>query len=57
MEADRLGIPMTGTLRLLLDAKEFGIIPSVRATVDRLRDYGMHLSDAIVGEVLRQAGE
>jgi predicted nucleic acid-binding protein len=57
MEADRLGIPMTGTLRLLLDAKEFGIIPSVQATVDRLRDYGMHLSDAIVREVLRQAGE
>jgi uncharacterized protein len=57
LEARRLGIPMTGTLRLLLDAKEFGMIPSVQATLDRLRDYGMRLSDAIIREVLRQAGE
>jgi predicted nucleic acid-binding protein len=56
-EADRLGIAMTGTLRLLLDAKEFGIIPSVQDPLDRLRSYGMRLSDAIIREILRQAGE
>jgi uncharacterized protein len=28
-EADRLGIPKIGTLRLLLDAKQLGIIPSI----------------------------
>jgi predicted nucleic acid-binding protein len=57
MEADRLGIPMTGTLRLLLDAKGFGIIPSVQDPLDRLRSHGMRLSDAIIREILRQAGE
>ena len=56
-EAHRLGIPMTGTLRLLLDAKEFGTIPSVRAPLDRLRTHGMRLSNAIIREVLSQAGE
>jgi predicted nucleic acid-binding protein len=57
MEADRLGIPKTGTLRLLLDAKEFGIIPSVKTPLDRLRAQGMRLSDAVWNEILSQAGE
>jgi predicted nucleic acid-binding protein len=56
-EADRLGIPKTGTLRLLLDAKELGIIPSVRTALDYLRARGMRLSDAVWHEVLSQAGE
>lgn len=56
-EADRLGIPKTGTLRLLLDAKDLGLIPSVRTALDRLRVQGMRLSDAVWQEVLSQAGE
>jgi predicted nucleic acid-binding protein len=42
-EAARLGIPVTGTLRLLLDAKKLGIIPSMRDPLQRLRDEGMRL--------------
>ena len=57
MEADRLGIPKTGTLRLLLDAKELGILPCVRTLLERLRAQGMRLSDAVWREVLSQAGE
>ena len=57
MEADRLGIPKTGTLRLLPDAKELGILPSVRTLLERLRAQGMRLSDAVWREVLSQAGE
>jgi predicted nucleic acid-binding protein len=56
-EADRLGIPKIGTLRLLLDAKQLGIIPSVLAPIDRLRELGMRLSDSVYREVLRQAEE
>ena len=37
-EADRLGIPKIGTLRLLLDAKQLGIIPSILTPLDRLRE-------------------
>ena len=57
MEADRLGIPKTGTLRLLIDAKARGVIPSVRTPLDQLKKMGMRLSDAIYREVLAQAGE
>jgi predicted nucleic acid-binding protein len=56
-EADRLGIPKTGTLRLLLDAKELGIISSVRTPLDHLRARGMRLSEAVWREVLALAGE
>ncbi len=56
-EADRLGIPKTGTLRLLLEAKELGIIPSVRAPLEILRARGMRLSDEVWREVLALAGE
>src|SRR4029077_949416 len=56
-EADRLGIPKTGTLRLLLDAKELGLIPSVRTALDHLRARGMRLSDDVWQEVLSRGGE
>ena len=56
-EADRLGIPKIGTLRLLLDAKQLGIIPSVLTPLDRLREMGMRLSDSVYREVLTQAEE
>jgi predicted nucleic acid-binding protein len=56
-EADRLGIPKTGTLRLLLEAKEHGIIPSVRMPLEVLRARGMRLSDDVWREVLSLAGE
>jgi uncharacterized protein len=56
-EADRLAIPKTGTLRLLLEAKELGIIPSVRIPLEILRARGMRLSDDVWREVLSLAGE
>jgi predicted nucleic acid-binding protein len=56
-EADRIGVPETGTLRLLLEAKELGIIPSVRIQLEILRDRGMRLSQDVWREVLILAGE
>jgi predicted nucleic acid-binding protein len=56
-EADRLGIPKTGTLRLLLEAKELGIIPCVRVPIELLRARGMRLSNDVWQEVLSLAGE
>ena len=57
VEADRLGIPKTGTLRLLLDAKARGVIPSVRIPLELLRAQGMRLSAAVWQEVMTEAGE
>jgi hypothetical protein len=56
-EADRLGIPKTGTLRLLLVGKELGIIPSVRVPLEVLRARGMRLSNDVWREVLSMADE
>ncbi|MGO9470662.1 MAG: DUF3368 domain-containing protein [Isosphaeraceae bacterium] len=55
--ARQLNLPVTGTLAVLLRAKEQGIIPSVRDLVDALIVAEFHVSDALVQEVLQQAGE
>jgi len=50
-------LPVTGTLAVLLRAKERGIIPSVRDVVDALIAANFRVSDALVHDVLRRAGE
>jgi predicted nucleic acid-binding protein len=55
--AHRLNLPVAGTLAILLKAKERGIIPKIRDTVDMLIAANFHVSDALVQEVLRRAGE
>jgi predicted nucleic acid-binding protein len=52
-----LGRPVTGTLGLLLLAKEEGQISEVKPVVDALLDAGLQVSDALLEEVLRKAGE
>ena len=48
---------ITGTLGMVLLAKERGMIPSVGATLDRLERYGFRLSDRIRRATLEFAGE
>lgn len=55
--AESLGIPLRGTVGLVLRARRSGAIVSVRHALDRLRSSGMYLSDRIVAEVLKEAGE
>lgn len=55
--AERVGLPVTGTLGLLLRGKEEGLIPTVRDEVKTLRRGGMHLTDGIVQKILRLADE
>jgi predicted nucleic acid-binding protein len=55
--AESLGIPLRGTVGLVLRARRTGAIASVRHALDRLRAGGMYLSDRIIAEVLREAGE
>lgn len=51
------GIPVTGSLGVLLDAKRAGRLESVREAIDRIRDHGAWLSDAVVKRALHIAGE
>ncbi|HSK81489.1 MAG TPA: DUF3368 domain-containing protein [Thermoanaerobaculia bacterium] len=55
--AERLGLPLTGTLGLLLLAKESGLLDSVADGIARLREAGLFLSPALVQRTLEIAGE
>lgn len=55
--AEKLNLPLTDTLGLLIDAKEAGLIQRVTPLVDRLQALGFHLSARARAAVLRLAGE
>lgn len=55
--AKRLGLTLTGTLGVLLRAKHSGLVPAIAPLIAQLREGGIHVSDAVVAEVMRLAGE
>src|SRR5262249_14061478 len=55
--AQQLQLPTTGTLAILLRAKQQGNIPKVRDVLDALRASGFFVSEALVEQVLQSAGE
>lgn len=55
--AEALGLPLRGTVGLVLAAKLTGQIAAARPLLDQLRDHGMYLSDAVLNRALRQVGE
>jgi uncharacterized protein len=55
--AQRMGFNLTGTLGLLLLAKESGRITSVAEEVNRLQEAGLYLSPDLVARTRQLAGE
>ena len=55
--AQQMGLPVTGTMAVLVKAKQQGILPVVKGVIDELRAVHFHVSDELVSEVLRLAGE
>ncbi len=55
--AAAMGMPVRGTLGLVLRAKKRGTLPSARAALDALRRVGMYLSESVRDAALRQVGE
>ena len=55
--AEALGIPLRGTVGLVLRARRGRMIASARDAFEKLRAGGMYLSDRIVLDVLREVGE
>jgi len=55
--AATLGIPVRGTLGLVLTAKRRGRIPEARPVVERLRQAGMYLSTHVMQQALALVGE
>lgn len=55
--AEALGLPLRGTVGLVLAAKQAGQITAARPILERLRDSGMYLSDAVLNRALSRVGE
>lgn len=51
------GIPVRGTLGLVLTAKKRGVIPEARPVLETLRRSGMYLSDRILNQALALVAE
>ena len=55
--AKRLGQRLTGTLGVLLKAKQVGLVDAVAPWIDQLRLGGIRLGDGVIAEMLKLAGE
>ena len=55
--AAALGIPVRGTLGLVLGAKRRGVVDRARPLLERLRRAGMYLSDEVIERALKKIGE
>lgn len=55
--AHRLGLPLTGTLGVLLLAKEVGLITAVAPLLQRLLDQGLYFSSDLIRQTLALAQE
>lgn len=56
-QAKRLGLPLTGTLGILISAKRIGLIPTVQPLLSELQANGLYLSESLVARVLKQVQE
>ncbi len=55
--AKRLGLALTGTLGILLRAKQKGLLSGLSPVIQTIQQEGTRLGDALVEEVLTIAGE
>lgn len=55
--AEYLGLRVTGTLGLLLKAKQQGLIPSFTVCAETMRQHGIFYSQALIRHLASQVGE
>ena len=55
--AKRLGFEVTGTVGVLLRAKQMGLVQRVGPMLRALRTHGLYLDDAVIRGALQAAGE
>jgi predicted nucleic acid-binding protein len=55
--AKRLGIPITGTVGVIAEARKQAHITAIKPVLEALREVSFRLSDEVVEEILRSAGE
>jgi len=55
--ANSMNLHVTGTIGILLDLKQTGIIPTIRPFLDKAIVYGFRISPDIYNTILQKAGE
>ncbi len=55
--AKYLGLPVTGTLGVLIRAKREGYIDEIKPILDRMMEKGIYISQSVIEMCLKQAGE
>lgn len=55
--AQKLGIEITGTIGVIVKAKQNGVISSIKPYLDKIRKNGFHLTDEIEKQALLISGE
>lgn len=55
--AKYLGLTVTGTLGVLIKAKQSGIISSVKNAITQIQSNGFYINENIIKIALKQAGE
>ena len=55
--ATELGLPILGSLRVLIILKERGLISAIHPAVKKFREAGLYTSEALIQQALKLAGE
>lgn len=55
--AASVGVPLLGSLRVIVKAKERGLIPLARPALEKLRGSGAYVSDELIERAIALAGE
>ena len=55
--AEGIGLTVKGTVGILLEAKQKGLIDFIKPLLIQLQNNGMHLSESVINKALRDAGE
>lgn len=55
--AQSIGVPLIGTLGVVLRAKRRGVIATARPVIEHLRRVGLYASDALIEQALAHLGE
>ncbi len=55
--AKAVGVPVIGTVGIVIRAKKHGLIPSAAGTLKALRDMGLHLDNKVIADALHFVGE
>jgi len=56
-EAEHLKLDFTGTLGLIVKAKRSGLIKSAKEISDQMKKFGIRVSEEVLTDILKQAGE